>query len=279
MTALTIVVLSWNQGGLLRTCLEHLMAADLPDDTQMVLLDNGSTDPLVHEVLGAADSLVAQRRWQGHHVVRRYPANLMNEAYNLASDLYEGDNILLVNTDCFVRPDTITKMLMAKSPTNSWSEDHGDGMARAGVVGAQLLYGDGRVQHGGVVLDPTTRLPFHRFRYADGPLQLRFTQPSEAIAGVTGALILYDRRCWEELGGLGHEFPLYFTDIDFCLRAWEKGWATVYAEDAIATHLEAASHVPTQGLPRGYEEQQARYLAKWGPGKRLPAPVHRMVYG
>lgn len=276
MTSLSIVVLSWNRGDLLRKCLEHIWEADVPNDTQLVLLDNGSTDPAVHEVLDAAEASVLKGRWQGNHQIRRYPANLMNEAYNLARDLYEGDNILLVNTDCFVRGDTITRMLAAKSESNDWAMQPEYMMgARAGVVGAQLLYGDGRVQHGGVTLDPTTRLPSHSRRYAPPVLD---GQPRD-MPGVTGALVLYDKRCWDELGGLGHEFPLYFTDIDFCLRAWEKGWTTVYAEDAIATHLEAASHVPTQGLPRGYEEQQAHYLAKWGPGRPLPAPVHRMVYG
>jgi GT2 family glycosyltransferase len=52
-----------------------------------------------------------------------------------------------------------------------------------------------------------------------------------------GAALLVDRRCHDELGGWDESFFLYSEETDFCLRARDRGWATVYEPAALVSHV------------------------------------------
>ena len=53
-----------------------------------------------------------------------------------------------------------------------------------------------------------------------------------------------------------------FEDVDYCLRAWERGHRVVYAPAASLTHAESKTRGTTQG-PRELRSQ-ARFWDRWG---------------
>jgi O-antigen biosynthesis protein len=114
---------------------------------------------------------------------------------------------------------------------------------RTGIVGARLLYPDHTVQHAGVIIG-LGGLAGHWFcgkpsRYPGtmGRLHLRQT-----FSGVTGACMLISRACFEAVGFFDEDlFAIAYNDIDFCLRAGEAGYRTVWTPFATLIHHESAS--------------------------------------
>jgi GT2 family glycosyltransferase len=117
-----------------------------------------------------------------------------------------------------------------------------------GVVGAQLRYEDGRIQHAGVV--HRDGLPDHRFARAsadDGPNGLLSLDVD--YAAVTGACLLTSRAVWDEVGGLPARLPVNYGDVDYCLRVRAGGRRVVLASGAILTHFESSSREPVPATP------------------------------
>ncbi len=53
---------------------------------------------------------------------------------------------------------------------------------------------------------------------------------------VMGAYFLVRREIFEALGGFDERFFVYFDDVDFCFRARERGWLSVYFAGTQAAH-------------------------------------------
>ena len=52
---------------------------------------------------------------------------------------------------------------------------------------------------------------------------------------------LVRRSAWEDVGPFDPAFPLFFNDVDWCLRAHNKGWETWYVADVSIQHRHGAS--------------------------------------
>ena len=125
-----------------------------------------------------------------------------------------------------------------------------------GVVGARLLFPDGRLQHGGVLLGPRRR---------GGPRADRGGQDDPGYGGqvmvlrdlsaVTGACLAIRRTLFHELGGLEQDhLRVAWSDIDLCLRAREAGHRVLWDPDATLIHHEMATRGQDVSL-----QQQARH--------------------
>jgi hypothetical protein len=123
-----------------------------------------------------------------------------------------------------------------------------------GAVGAKLLYPDGRVQHGGMVLGPGV-WPQHQLRFADrldrGPSgELALTR---TVSAVTGACLALRRSVFFEVGGLNEDLRISFSDVDLCLRIGDHGYRVIWTPFAELFHVECAS--------RGYDRESADRVA------------------
>jgi hypothetical protein len=114
--------------------------------------------------------------------------------------------------------------------------------ARVGAVGAKLIYPDGRIQHGGVIIG-LAGLCEHTFRYLrhDEPGYASRAMLEQEMSAVTGAALLVRRTAFEALGGLDESYAIAFNDVDFCLRLREKGWSIVFSAAAELRHYESVS--------------------------------------
>jgi GT2 family glycosyltransferase len=57
-----------------------------------------------------------------------------------------------------------------------------------------------------------------------------------AVDAVSGCVMLVRRGVFEQAGLLDEQYFFSFEDIDFCLRAAERGFRTACAQEAIAYH-------------------------------------------
>lgn len=113
---------------------------------------------------------------------------------------------------------------------------------RADIAGARLLYGNGRVQHGGVIMG-LAGLCEHAFRLtarADaGPHGIACLD--RQVSAVTGACMLVRRSLYRRLGGMDAAFAIALNDVDFCLRARADGARIAFAAGVTLVHYELLS--------------------------------------
>jgi GT2 family glycosyltransferase len=130
-----------------------------------------------------------------------------------------------------------------------------------GVIGARLLYPDGRIQFGGTVRNLAAPEWFdHRFRFKPGnygPAGL--TQPALAV---TGACMYIRRGLLERIGLFDEHYAMAYEDVDYCLRCWQADRPVVYAGSAVLEHGESLS----RGTEVGERERSAQryFWQRWG---------------
>jgi GT2 family glycosyltransferase len=149
-----------------------------------------------------------------------------------------------------------------------------------GVVGARLLYPDGRIQFAGTVRNRDAPEWFdHRYRFkpADyGPATL-----TQAVLAVTGACMYIRRGLIDTVGLFDENFAMAYEDVDYCLRCWQIDRPVRYTGSAVLEHGESLS----RGSEVGERERasQRYFWARWGDflderNVRTPDGALRIVY-
>jgi GT2 family glycosyltransferase/glycosyltransferase involved in cell wall biosynthesis len=160
------------------------------------------------------------------------------------------DDVVLLNSDVVAQPDWLASLQFAAHSSDD-----------IGIVGAKLLYPDGRIQHAGVHRNLGAPQWFdHRYRFkpADhGPANV--TGP---VLAVTGACMYVRREVVDAIGMLDERYPMAYEDVDWCLRAWQAGYRVLYYAPATLEHRESV----TRGTDVGEREQasQDAFWARWG---------------
>jgi GT2 family glycosyltransferase len=132
---------------------------------------------------------------------------------------------------------------------------------RVGIVGAQLLYADGRIQFAGTVRNRAAPEWFdHRFRFKPG----NFGPANAAgpVLAATGACMYITRACLDAIGPFDEDYPMAYEDVDLCLRAWHAGFEVTYWPNAKLDHLESV----TRGTIVGERERASQrvFWNRWG---------------
>jgi GT2 family glycosyltransferase/glycosyltransferase involved in cell wall biosynthesis len=156
------------------------------------------------------------------------------------------NDVVLLNSDVIALPDWLACLQYAAS-----SQDD------VGIVGAKLLYPDGRIQHAGVHRNLGAPEWFdHRFRFKPGDHEP--ANVTVAALAVTGACMYVRREVIDRIGLLDERYAMAYEDVDWCLRAWEADFRVVYFPPAVLEHKESV----TRGTEVG-EREKASQEAFW----------------
>jgi len=242
-----------DQAGLTVTCLDSLDSTAGVPITEVVLVDNGSTEPETRALRLALADRPATR-------LLEYPGAFNWAAINnVAAASCDSDFLLFLNNDIEATSDGwLSSMVeLAQDPT-------------IGAVGARLLYPDGHVQHAGVILG-LGGVASHLFlgMPPDEASYFAWDQVVRGYSAVTAACMLVRRSVFEEVGGFDEIFAVAFNDVDFCIRASRAGYRTVYTPHAELTHHESVS----RGLS-GYSRDYQEFLRRWGGVLRAGDPSY-----
>ncbi len=228
---ISVAIVNWNTRDLLLDALESIYHDPNAQRFEVFVVDNSSSD-------GSA-SAVAE---QFPQVV--LTANSSNAGYaagnNQAMKQAKAPYILLLNPDVIVPIGTFTQVV-------SFMEAHPD----AGAMGIRQVHPDGGVQNSvrgfptplAVIWEMTgfARL-FPRSRVF-GAYRMTWFQYN-AVAEVDqpmGTFLLIRRTAMDSVGWLDEQFPIFFNEVDWCLRCKRAGWKIYFDPDAQIVHYGGSS--------------------------------------
>ena len=228
---LSVCIVNWNTRDLLLAALQSLY--DSPPDFafEVLVVDNDSADGSAAAT--ARDfpqvGLIANRDNAGY-------AKGNNQALEQAVGKYK----LLLNPDVLVPPGTLeTAVLFMES------------RADAGALGIRQVFPDGRLQPSvrgfptplAVLWELTgfSRLfseskvfGAYRMTWFDYRHTAEVDQPMGTFLLIRGAVL-------QQIGLLDEAFPIFFNEVDWCLRCKRSGWKIYFTPDAEIVHYGGAS--------------------------------------
>jgi GT2 family glycosyltransferase len=237
----TLIIPTRNGLAHLKPCLTSLRQTTYAN-YQVMVVDNDSEDP------ASLAYLAEVATWPGHRVERISNnggpfsfARVNNQAVARASTEF----VLLLNDDTeVIAPDWLSQMMgHAQAPG-------------VGSVGAKLLFGDGTIQHAGIVhgyYGGMAGPAFRNFSNSDWGYLNQLVAAREC-SSVTAACLLVRRSLYLEMGGLDEQhFNVAYNDVDFGYRLVDRGLTNIHCPEALLFHHE--------GKTRGHNDNPREITA------------------
>jgi N-acetylglucosaminyl-diphospho-decaprenol L-rhamnosyltransferase len=228
---LTAIVVTYRNENDVVGCLAAVRAALAELPAEVVVVDNHSDDDTVAIVRRSFPDVRLERRERNDGFARGCRAGAL---------LARGDWLLFLNPDALVAPDAVRVLLDAAAAH-----------PQAGILGGRAVLADGgtdpRSWWGRPTLWSTfcfavglsAAFPGHAL--FDPESSQRWRGEEREVPAVSGALMLVDRRAWEQLAGFDEGFLLYGEDVDLCLRARRCGWRPRVVPEATFRHAVGGS--------------------------------------
>ncbi|MCC6536064.1 MAG: glycosyltransferase family 2 protein [Bryobacterales bacterium] len=222
---LGVVIVTHNSAAHLAACLNSALSYT----NHVVVVDNASSDDTV---------AIAHRDFPGVRLAanpdNRGFAGGVNQGVRALPD--EAAFILLLNPDACLLTSPAPMLAQARQP-------------RTGAVGGRLVTNVGADQAGFTIrrfptvtslifetLGLNRLFPWNPVNRRYRALDLDLTRP-QPVDQPPGALLLFPRAIWAELGGFDERFhPVWFEDVDFLRRVAKAGYEIWYTPETRAEH-------------------------------------------
>ena len=249
---ISVIIVSWNVTALLRDCLASLYSSEIDVRTlEVIVVDSASSDgtPAMVKAEFPAVLLLEQADNVGY-----------TRGNNIGLAAATGRYLLLLNPDTTVIGDAVAQMA-------TYLDAHQD----VGIVGPHTLNSDGTHQPSRWRF-PSRRLAFMETAWLR-PYAVRLLadyEYADVSAGAThradwvqGSCLMARREVYETIGGLDTGYVMFFEELDWCKRAADAGFKTVYLSAARIVHHGGASTGQIGARKHiYYNESKLRYFRK-----------------
>lgn len=262
---LSVIIVNYNSGALTAACLKSIMP-QLPSSSEIIIVDNDSSDDSVPFLRSDFPeiTLIANEKNVGL-------AAGVNQAIAKAT----GDYYLLLNPDIIATENAVPNLL-------SYIEAN----PKVGLAGGKLISPNGKLQDSAYrFYNPMTilyrRTPLGKTPWGKKAIDhflLRDINLDVArdVDWLMGSCYLMRAPAIAEVGGMDELFFLYFEDVDWCRRFWEKDWEVHYVPAAVFSHFhqQQSRRNPILGLIKNWTTREhirsaIKYFRKYA-NKKLP---------
>jgi GT2 family glycosyltransferase/glycosyltransferase involved in cell wall biosynthesis len=238
----SIVVPAYNHWVYTAACLRSIAESDGAHRLEVILVDDASTDA-TQESARAVPGL-------------RYIRNEENLGFiascNRGAEEARGEFLVLLNNDTQVLEGWLEALL------RTFRDQPG-----AGLVGAKLVYPDGRLQEcGGLVFSDGSGWNFGRGDDPDRP-QYQYLRETDYCSG---ACLVIRTELFRELGGFDTRFaPAYYEDTDLAFRVRDAGRQVFVQPRAVVIHHEGVTSGTDldSGTKRYQLANQQKFVERW----------------
>ena len=251
MIFLSIILVNYNGGKILKRCLDSIEQFINYLETEVIVIDNSSTDNSV---------VMVKENFPLVKVICSEINLGFGKANNSAVRYSKGSHLLFLNTDTILIEST-PKIL------SNYLAQHQD----IGAISARITFEDGSYQLSGGRL-PNLAIEFldkirygvdQKWHHIFSKLYDRKYSNIQEIGWLTGACLMMRRDVFEQLGGFDESFFMYFEDKDICKRVNEAGWKVVYYPQTSLIHLLGGSSQDVKkSVNTYYRDSQLYYYQK-----------------
>lgn len=238
----SIVIPAYNHRDVTTRCLRSIADWWFESlDVQFILVDDGSFD-------GTSDIVTSLA---GLDYVRSGKNEGFVRACNRGAAVGRGRYLCFLNNDTVVRGGWLEHLVKTAESD-----------PQIGVVGAKLLYPDGRLQEAGnIIWRDATGWNVGHAENAEDP-RYNFVRDADYVSG---AALLIRRSIFERLGGFSEDYrPAYYEDADLCFGVRSLGYRVVYQPSAEIVHYEGlTSGDERSGVKRFQEVNRPKFRQKW----------------
>ncbi len=226
-TDLSVIIVSYNTRQVLDECLQRLNESSAGMSIEIIVVDNCSAD-------GSVEML--QSQYPGICLIRSDVNLGFAAANNRALVRAKGRYIILLNSDAFLRPDSLRRAVdqMEAQPEV--------GLAGGRLVGPTEAWQPSARSFPSLLNDflslsgLSTR--FSRSRFF-GRADRTWSDPMEPaeVDWVPGAFSIIRPKALEQAGIFDESFFLYYEEVDLCRRIKALGYKVLYWPDVVVVHL------------------------------------------
>lgn len=261
---LSIITVTYNHSREIKACVEAILNSEGDWKGEIIVVDNASQD----ETTTIVNELIKTNKNKQINI--KLAAQNQNSGFTCGTNLglrqASGDFLLLLNPDTMVFPDTLSQLM-----------DYLKKNSNVGIVAPQLLFPDGKIQPscrhfparrdvfwhllGLNSLFPQSAI-FNRWKMGNFAhnQEMEVDQPQ-------GAALMTHRKAFESVGLLDENFPMFFSDVDWCQRFKMNGWKIIFYPDAKIIHHQGTSiHRNRARMIWSSHRSFIRYFQKYHPG-------------
>jgi len=251
----SIVIPAYNHWEYTHRCLASLAATSATASFEVIVVDDASSEE-PPAGLTATPGLRTLRNAENLGFIG---------TCNAGAAAARGEFLVLLNNDTEVRDGWLDELLR----TFETAPD-------TGLVGARLIYPDGRLQEcGGMIFSDGSGWNYGR---NDDPDRPEYQYPRE-VDYCSGACIMLRSDVFRELGGFDtHYAPAYYEDTDLAFRVRERDLKVRVQPAAEVIHHEGVTSGTDTGsataIKRYQEVNREKFLARWQEAlSRQPPPI------
>lgn len=234
-------------------CVSSIIEKTTYQNYEIIMADNGSTDPKMHELYAEFEQQLPGRFFVESIDIPFNFSTINNRAVKKA----HGEYLLFLNNDTEVITENWLTLMV------SFAQQE-----RIGCVGAKLLYSNNTVQHAGVILGLGGVAGHGHYGYPHGDLGY-FGRLAINVnySAVTAACLLMKKADFDAVGGFEEAFTVAFNDVDLCLKVQALGRDNVWLHEAELYHFESQTRgYDDKGKKKKrFEQEKVMMEEKWGP--------------
>ena len=239
-----VVILTWNGIKYTKSCIESIKQHGIPENVQIVVVDNGSTDGTIEYLKSFSwIKLILNRRNLG-----------FTRGNNMAlRSLPDNIDAILLNNDVEI-PDPLWLEKLQNTVYQS---------ERYGIAGCRIC----RI-HGGIFQHAGTYMPdqlFQGIQIGGGERDInQYNNIDHEVEGIVFACAYIKAKVLKRIGVLDEDYFAYYEDTDYCLKAKVAGFETVVCGDLTILHHENVSTgINKVNFKRRYLKSKKVFLSKW----------------
>jgi len=250
---LSVIILNYNVRYFLELCVLSVESALQNIDSEIIVVDNYSTD-------GSCEMM--KSRFPNIKLIRNNQNVGFPKGNNVGVAQAKGDFICILNPDTVVAEDTFEKVLnFAKKQSN------------LGIIGVKLIDGTGNFLPESKRGIPTPWVAFTKIcsLYKIFPKSKYFNQYyaqhlSENETGeveiLVGAFMFLKKELYDEVGGFDEDCFMYSDDIDLSYMVLQKGKTNYYFNETTVIHYKGESTIKDGTYMKRFQEAMEFFYKK-----------------
>ena len=228
---LSIIIINWNTKDLLLACLGSLSQQQINYKTEIIVVDNASSD-------GSPE--IVNKNYQHVKLIRNDMNLGFGKANNIGIKQSRGRYVCLLNSDVRVLPGCMESLINFMDQNKS-----------IGISSPKILAPD-------MIMQSTCRKLPSLWNNICELLYLNKLFPKSEmfssehmdffdhktvrhVEGLAGCCLIIRKAALDQVGLFDERFFIYFEETDLCKRFRQAGWDIVFSPDAVVIHHHAAS--------------------------------------